>query len=113
MNAQAVANELGVTERTVRRAIQQGRLHATKEGRELVIDLDEARAVVGSRSVVASMSSLQAQLAAVQEERDWLRGLLELLMGGRSVVPGGLRELASSVNDPAKRAPISTTDDAA
>ncbi len=43
MNAQQVATELGVTERTIRRWIARGDLKAEKRGRELVIDIDAAR----------------------------------------------------------------------
>lgn len=50
MNANEVAKELGVTERTVRRWIERGLLPREKNGRGLVIDLDEARKIASPRS---------------------------------------------------------------
>jgi excisionase family DNA binding protein len=42
LSAQAVADELGVAERTVRRWVESGRLPATRKGRSFVIQLEDA-----------------------------------------------------------------------
>jgi excisionase family DNA binding protein len=81
-SAEAVARELGVTERTVRRALADGRLEAPKNGGVYDIDIDDARRVLGSRASSSFASALEAKVAALEAERDWLRGVIELLVKG-------------------------------
>ncbi len=66
MSATAIADEIGVAERTVRRWVTQGRLTATRSGRELAIDLDEARAV--------KLRSRQGRVSLREQQHAELRG---------------------------------------
>lgn len=49
MTAREIAYAVGVNERTVRRAIADGRLGAVKQGRRFNVSLDEARVVFARR----------------------------------------------------------------
>jgi excisionase family DNA binding protein len=60
MNAQELAEELGVAERTVRRWIAQGRLRAERRGRAFVID---------PAAVEAALDELVPRRAAPRAER--------------------------------------------
>ena len=66
LSATRVASELGVAERTVRRWVGEDRLNATRVGRELLIDLDEARQV--------RMQSRQGRAASRAADLAELRG---------------------------------------
>lgn len=65
MTAVEVARRLGVNERTVRRAVQDGRLRAVKRGRSFDIDLEEARAALSVRP--SAPSPYQSALAEALE----------------------------------------------
>jgi excisionase family DNA binding protein len=51
LSAQAVADELGIAERTVRRWVQSGRLPARRKGRSFIIDLDDALRLHGQAPI--------------------------------------------------------------
>lgn len=96
MTAADVATALGVNERTVRRAIHEGRLQATKIGRAFEVDLEEARRLFDSPGVAKSVyqdalaESLRL-LRAFGHEEDALE--LERQFGLRYIepVPGVVR----------------------
>lgn len=73
--ARETAETLGVSERTVRRWIEAGRLSAEKEGGEFRIDIGDARVTLaGSRS---GRSSPDAYVQWLERENERLWGLLE------------------------------------
>src|SRR6185369_15934576 len=53
MNATQAARELGLNERTIRRALADGRLTAEKRGRSWDLDIEDVRRVVGNGAVLA------------------------------------------------------------
>jgi excisionase family DNA binding protein len=73
MNARQVALQLGVSERTVRRWIASGRLHAVKEGRDFRISLGDAELAlkeargVPIRQVRDSLIELQGRYKELHE----------------------------------------------
>jgi excisionase family DNA binding protein len=51
LSAQAIADELGIAERTVRRWVQSGRLPAERKGRSFVIALEDALLLHGQAPI--------------------------------------------------------------
>lgn len=83
--AQEVSERLGVSERTVRRWIKSGRLEAQKVGRGYRIDLEAARACVGqvtAGGVAAELESLRGEVTRLENEVEWLRGVVEGVLRG-------------------------------
>ena len=84
LSAQAVADELGVAERTVRRWVESGRLPAKRKGRAFVIELEDALRLHGQAPLGRSdrtrierdqqLHDLRGELDAHQEELFALRG---------------------------------------
>jgi excisionase family DNA binding protein len=79
VSAREAADELGVNERTIRRAIEAGRLHAERNGRGYLIDLSDAR-VLFSRTGRMSGCLLLRENELLREENDRLWALLEKAM---------------------------------
>jgi excisionase family DNA binding protein len=77
--AREVAEALGITERTVRRWIEAGRLNATKEHGAFRIDISEARTVLSESRAGTShgRASLQERVAWLETENARLWHLLE------------------------------------
>ena len=73
LSAQAVAEELGVTERTVRRWIETGRLRAEKRGRSFQIRLEDANALAPAPTSGARARESSRLLDAQVEELEQLR----------------------------------------
>lgn len=77
MSAQALATHLGVTERTVRRWIERGDLHAEKRGRVFAIRREDGERILlgefGSR-VADARTQLEDGSAAKDRELAELRG---------------------------------------
>jgi excisionase family DNA binding protein len=94
LSAQAVAEELGVTERTVRRWIESGRLQAEKRGRCFQIRLDEAKALTPDRSLGARAREDSRRLGAQVEELDALRRAVDAAREEAATVKGRYEELA-------------------
>lgn len=88
MNAQQISVELGVTERTVRRWIADGKLNAHREGRSLVVDLDEARmlAAPAAAKELSELRELQGLRERYAELEQRYEQLLRLLDPSRRVV---------------------------
>src|SRR3954447_25800284 len=77
LNAQALATYLGVAERTVRRWIERGELHAERRGRSFVIRREDGeRMMLGAFAarVVDDRSHLEDLAAAKDRELAELRG---------------------------------------
>jgi excisionase family DNA binding protein len=84
LSAQAVADELGVAERTVRRWVESGRLPAKRRGRSFVIHLEDALKLHGQAPIGRSdrtkierdreLQDLRAQLETQLAELLELRG---------------------------------------
>jgi excisionase family DNA binding protein len=73
LSAQEIAEELGVTERTVRRWVAAGLLHASRRGRTFQISLEEARALHDGSNAGRS-SRRRAAVGELAEELAELRG---------------------------------------
>lgn len=68
MNATEVADILGVNERSIRRAIAQGRLYAVKRGGRFDIDLEAARGVIRTRRAALEGDSELRAIRVVSEQ---------------------------------------------
>jgi excisionase family DNA binding protein len=101
MNAQALATHLGVTERTVRRWIERGELHAKKHGRSFVIRREDGERLRlgGLGQVIDQRSSLTHVLA----ERDRELAVLE---GRYAELQERSRKLESVLHEERRRAAL-------
>jgi excisionase family DNA binding protein len=71
LNAQEVAQRVGVTERTVRRWIESGRLNAEKRGRSFAIRLTDVEHIIGGSSTSrATRRALQLEEFASQRDHE-------------------------------------------
>jgi excisionase family DNA binding protein len=76
MNAQTLATHLGVTERTVRRWIERGELHAERQGRSYLIRREDGERTRFARlgQVVDERVALEQALAERERELAVLQG---------------------------------------
>jgi excisionase family DNA binding protein len=101
MNAQALAVHLGVTERTVRRWIKEGNLHAAKQGRSYVIRREDGERVrLGELGpVVDERAALAGRVAELERE-------LAVLEGRYAEVHERNRELENVLHEERRRAAL-------
>ena len=101
MSAQALATHLGVTERTVRRWIERGKLTGEKRGRSFVIRREDGeRLRLGGLGQVVDERSSLAQVVAERERE------LAVLEGRYAELRERNRNLEEMLNEERRRAAL-------